>query len=81
MAHNDHLQQPNIERKRGAAKGIYYTGIALTSADFILIAPNIEKLREQWAIFTEAPLNEEKCVEVGLFSARDIKDLPMELPR
>ena len=78
MAHNDHLQQPMIERGRGAAKGIYYRGIALTSSDFILIAPSVEHLREKWARFTDAPLNEDKCVDVALFSLRDTQDLPPE---
>jgi hypothetical protein len=78
VAHNDHLQQPVIERKRGAAKGIYYTGIALTGPDFIVIASNLETLREKWAMFSEQPLNEGKCAEVGLFSVQDIKELPSE---
>jgi len=75
MGHNDHLQQPIIDRVRGEAKGICYKGIALTSSDFILIAPSIEHLRDKWAMFTDAPLNEEKCVNVALFSQRDTKEL------
>jgi hypothetical protein len=78
MGHNDHLQEPIIERSRGTATGVCYKGIALTSSDFILIAPNVETLEDKWAIFTDAPLNREKCVEVAVFSQRDTKALPPE---
>jgi len=81
MAHNDHLQQPIIERARGAAKGICYKGIALTGSDFILIAPDLDTLIEKWALFSTQPLNEGKCVDVALFSQKDTKDLPLETPR
>lgn len=72
MAHNEHLQEPIIERSRGEAKGICYKGVALTSADFILIAPSIEILKEKWSLFTDVPLNEDKCVEVALFAQKDL---------
>jgi hypothetical protein len=75
MGHNDHLQQPIIDRTRGEAKGICYTGIGLTSSEFILVAPNIEILREKWAMFTDVPLNEEKCSYVAVFGQRDTKEL------
>lgn len=78
MSHNDQLKQPLIDRVRGAAKGIYYKGIAATGSDFILIAPTIEVLREKWSELSEQPLNESKCAEVGLFSTHNIKDLPLE---
>jgi len=75
MGHNDHLQQPIIDRVRGEARGICYKGIALTSSDFILTAPSLEVLTERWAMFSKQPLNEEKCVDVAVFSQRDTKEL------
>lgn len=75
MAHNDHLKQPSIERTRGVAKGTYYKGIAMTSRDFIIIAPTIEILRDTWATVSTAPIREEDCVLVAMFAQRDTKDL------
>ena len=75
MAHNDHLKQPNIKRSRGMAKGVYYKGIAMTAADFIIIAPTIEILRDTWATVSTSPIREEDCVPVAMFAQKDTKDL------
>jgi hypothetical protein len=46
----------------------------MTSRDFIIIAPTIELLRDTWATVSTAPIREEDCVPVGLFSQRDIQE-------
>ena len=68
MAHNDHLQEPTLERLRGTATGVYYKGVgAVMRPGYILVAPDMDSLREIWGKITEIPLNEDKCHPLAVF--------------
>ena len=70
---------PDLERGRGTAKGVYYGGIAVTGTQgpnapsFALIALEMDTLIDLWdQIMAPTPLNQNATYKVALFQQSDV---------